>query len=336
VADGDRKPVLLSGIQPSGHLMIGNLIGALQSWVRLQDEYDCLYVVVDLHAITVRQEPKDLRKRCLDFLCQYLACGIDPEKSAVFVQSHVPAHSELAWILSCHTYMGELGRMTQYKDKSQKQGENIGVGLFIYPCLMAADILLYGADLVPVGEDQRQHLELTRDVAQRFNNRYGDTFTVPEAYIPPVGARIMSLTDPTSKMSKSDPNPKSYVALLDPPDIVRSKINKAVTDSGTEVRVSAEAPAISNLISIRSALSGESIDAIEAAYAGKGYAEFKKDLAEIVIETLKPVQDRYTALRSDKAYLEQIMKSGAETAAVRARRILDKVKRRVGFIDRPR
>ena len=336
MVEGDRKPVLLSGIQPSGNLMIGNLIGALKSWVRLQDEYDCLYVVVDLHAITVRQDPEDLRTRCLDFLCQYLACGIDPKKSNVFVQSHVPAHAELAWILSCHSYMGELGRMTQYKDKAQKHGENICVGLFSYPCLMAADILLYGTDLVPVGEDQRQHLELTRDIAQRFNNRYGETFKVPEAYIPPVGARVMSLIDPTRKMSKSDPNPKSYIALLDPPDLVRSKILKAVTDSSSEVRVSEAAPAISNLIAIRSALSGESVDAIETLYVGKGYGEFKEDLAELMIESLRPVQERYKALRDDKSYLESIMRSGSETAALRAHRILDKVKRRVGFIDRPR
>ncbi|MHC4472881.1 MAG: tryptophan--tRNA ligase [Planctomycetota bacterium] len=321
-----ERPVLLSGQQPSGNLMIGNLIGALRNWVTLQETHD-----------TTRQEPKDVRKRTLDLLCLYIAAGIDPEKNTVFVQSHVPAHSELAWILGCHTYMGELGRMTQFKDKSKKAGTNIATGLFTYPTLMAADILLYDADLVPVGDDQRQHLEITRDIAQRWNNLYGETFTVPEAYIPPVGSRIMSLIDPTAKMSKSDENPKSYVALLDPPEVVRSKIKKAVTDSGTEIRYAPEErPAISNLMTIRSVLAGEAMKDIEAAYGGKGYGVFKDDLAEVVIETLRPIQERFAELRSDKKEVERIMAEGAAAAERRGRRILDKVKRKVGFVPRPR
>jgi tryptophanyl-tRNA synthetase len=335
MSDSERKPVLLSGIQPSGNLMIGNLIGALRSWAELQDRYDCLFVVVDLHAITVPQEPAELRRRCLDFLCLYLACGIDPVKSTVFVQSHVPAHSELAWLLGCHTYMGELSRMTQFKDKSKKQGENIRSGLFFYPVLMAADILLYGADLVPVGDDQRQHLEITRDIAQRFNQLHGDVFTVPEAYFPKVGARIMSLTDPTSKMSKSDENPRSYVALLDAPDVIRGKIRRAVTDSGTEVRFAPESqPAISNLLQIHAALSGESIPSLESRFTGKGYADFKEEVAEVVVQAVAPIQERYRQLRTDKAGLEAILGEGAARAERRARRILDKVKRKVGFIPR--
>jgi tryptophanyl-tRNA synthetase len=331
------RPVILSGQQPTGELTIGNLIGALRNWVALQDEYDSLFTVVDLHAITVLQEPKELRRRTLDVMCLYIASGIDPEKCTVFVQSHVPAHAELAWILGCYTYMGELGRMTQFKEKAKKQGENIRTGLFTYPTLMAADILIYDADLVPVGDDQRQHLEITRDIAQRFNNAYGETFTVPEAYIPPVGARIMSLIDPTAKMSKTDENPKSYVALLDPPDVARSKVKKAMTDSGTDVRYSPEErPAISNLMTIRSVLTGESTGEIEDAYAGKGYAPFKEDLAEVVIETLRPIQERYEELRADKKEVERIMAGGAAAAERRARRILDKVKRKVGFIARPR
>jgi tryptophanyl-tRNA synthetase len=324
-------------MQPSGELTIGHLLGALRNWINLQETHDCLYTVVDLHAITIPQVPKDLRKRTLDLICTYVAAGIDPEKSVVFVQSHVPAHSELAWILGCLAYMGELGRMTQYKDKARKQGENIPAGLFFYPVLMAADILVYDANLVPVGDDQKQHLELTRDIAQRFNSRYSDTFAVPEPYIPKVGGRVMSLTDPTSKMSKSDENPRSYIALLDAPDVVASKIRRAVTDSGTEVRYDPEnAPAISNLLTIWSALAGDSIEDLEARYGGKGYEEFKKDLAEVVVECLRPIRERFEELRSDKAQIEAIMAEGAAKAEHRARRVLDKVKRKVGFVPRPR
>lgn len=327
------KPVILSGIQPSGHLTIGNYIGALKHWVRLQDEYQCLFVLVDLHAITVRQDPQDLRKRCYDFLALYLACGIDPEKSAVFVQSHVPAHSQLAWILNCFTYMGELSRMTQFKDKARKHQSNINVGLFAYPSLMAADILLYQADLVPVGADQRQHLEITRDLALRFNGIYGQVFKVPEAYIPPLGARIMSLQDPASKMSKSDENAGNYLALLDPPEVARNKIKRAVTDCGTEVAYDPDArPGVSNLMSIYGALSGLGFPEIRDRYAGKGYAPFKADLAEMVVEFLKPIQENYSRVRQDKPYLHSVLKAGAEAAGHRAGRTLDKVHRKLGFI----
>jgi len=333
----DKKPILLSGMQPTGDLMLGNLIGALRNWVKLQEEYDCLYTVVDLHAITMLQEPKLLRKRTLDLLCLYLAAGVDPEQSTVFVQSHVPEHAELAWILGCTGYMGELSRMTQFKDKSQRQGKNIRAGLFFYPVLMAADILVYNADLVPVGDDQRQHLELTRDLAIRFNHQYSDTFTVPKAYIPEMGARIMSLTDPTSKMSKSSENPKSYIALLDPPDVVKSKFKKAVTDSGTEIRYDPEgSPAISNLLTIHSALTGEPIAEIAERFSGKGYGEYKVALGDAAVETLRPIQEKFKELREDKQGLEKLMADGAQAAQRRARKILDKVKRKMGFVARPR
>ena len=331
------KPVILSGIQPSGHLTIGNYIGAVRNWVRLQDQYDCLFVLVDLHAITVRQDPQDLRKRCYDFLALNLACGIDPERSVVFVQSHVPAHAELAWVLTCFTYMGELSRMTQFKDKSKKHRANINVGLFAYPALMAADILLYQANLVPVGDDQRQHLEITRDLALRFNSIYGPVFTVPEVYVPPVGARIMSLQDPAAKMSKSDDNAGNYLALLDPPEVARNKIKRAVTDCGTEVAYDPSArPGISNLMSIYSALSGQDFSAIQAAYAGRGYAPFKADLAEIVVQALAPIQAKYREVREDKPYLQGLLERGAEAAGRRARRTLDKVYKKLGFIARER
>jgi len=260
MTENRKRPVLLSGIQPSGNLMIGNYIGALKNWVELQDQYDCLFVLVDLHAITVKQDPADLRRRSFEFLCLYLACGIEPEKNTIFVQSHVPGHSELSWILNCFTYVGELNRMTQFKEKSTRHNTNVNVGLFDYPVLMAADILLYGTDLVPVGHDQKQHLELARNIAERFNNIYGEIFTVPEPYIPKVGARIMSLQDPTSKMSKSDDNPNNYVALLDSPDIVRNKIKRAVTDSGSEIKYDESKPGICNLLSIYSAITERAIE----------------------------------------------------------------------------
>lgn len=332
MADEARKPVLLSGIQPSGNLTIGHYLGALRNWVMLQRDYDCLFVLVDLHAITVRQEPAKLRKRCLDFLALYIASGIDPESSTIFVQSHVPQHAELAWVLNCYTYMGELNRMTQFKDKSRKHEDNINAGLFSYPVLMAADILLYQTNLVPVGADQKQHLELTRDLAQRFNNAYSETFVVPEPYIPPVGARIMSLQDPAVKMSKSDENERNYIALLDPLDVAASKIKRAVTDSGTTVEYDETRPGISNLITIYSALTNESFDAIRDRYAGKGYADFKNDLAEIVVEFLRGLQDKYKEIINDKAYLEGLLNRGAEHAHARANRTLKKVYRKVGFI----
>lgn len=331
-AKTEVKPIILSGIQPSGELNIGHYLGALKSWVQLQHEYDCLFALVDMHAVTVRQNPADLRKRCYDLVALYVACGIDPEESTIFIQSHVPAHAELAWILNCYTYMGELNRMTQFKDKSQKHHTNINAGLFNYPVLMAADILLYQADLVPVGADQKQHLELTRDIAVRFNEAYGETFKVPEAYIPPTGARIMSLQDPTSKMSKSDPNPKSYISLLDPLDEARNKIKRAVTDSETTVVYDEDRPGIANLIRIHNGITGESFESIENRYAGKGYADFKSDLAEIVVEFLKPIQGRFKEIREDKRILEGILERGAEEALKRSRKTLSKVYRKIGFV----
>ncbi len=331
---GAKKKVLLSGIQPSGNLMIGNYIGAIRNWASLQEEYDCLFVLVDLHAITVRQDPEDLLRRCYEFIALYLACGLDPVKNTIFVQSHVPAHAELAWILNCYTQIGELNRMTQFKDKAKKHEGNVNVGLFDYPVLMAADILLYGADLVPVGEDQKQHLELTRDVAIRFNNLYGDVLTVPEPYIPEVGARIMSLQDPTAKMSKSDANASNYVALLDQPDLIRKKIKRAVTDSGREVRYDESRPGISNLMSINSCITGRSFAELERDYEGKGYGDFKADLAEIVVEFLQPIQERYRDILADEGRLAALLRDGAERARVRSRVILEKVHRAIGFIPR--
>lgn len=327
-----EKKKLLSGIQPSGNLMIGNYIGALKNWVALQDEYECYYVLVDMHAITVRQDPKDLRKRTYDFIAQYIAAGLDPDKSVLFIQSHVSAHAELAWVLNNYTYMGELSRMTQFKDKSQKHSKNINAGLFAYPVLMAADILLYQADLVPVGHDQKQHLELTRDIAQRFNEIYSDTFTIPEPYIPKVGARIMSLQEPESKMSKSDENPNNYIALLDSPDVIRLKIKKAVTDSEKTIEYNEKRPGISNLVTIYSVLTGKSYKEIEKSYDGLGYAEFKKDLGDIVVDYLKPFQEKYAQIREDKEYLDRILKEGAQKAFYTSRKTLSKVYKKIGFI----
>jgi len=326
------RPVLLSGIQPSGHLTIGNYIGALRNWASLQEAHDCLFVLVDLHAITVRQDPVELRERCYQFLAQYIACGIDPEAHAVFVQSHVPGHAQLAWVLNCVTYMGELARMTQFKEKAAGQGESVAVGLFDYPVLMAADILLYGTSLVPVGDDQKQHLELTRTVAERFNKAYGPVFTVPEAYIPKVGARVLSLLDPSAKMSKSDPNPNTYVALLDGPDVVRKKIRRAVTDSGTEITHDAWRPGIANLLTIYAGVTGESMEALEQRYRGKGYGQFKADVAEVVIEFLKPVQQRYQVVIEDRAGLASVLRIGAHRAHERSRPMLAKVHDALGFI----
>ncbi len=327
-----KKPVILSGIQPSGHLMIGNYLGALKNWVAMQDDYYCYFMLVDLHAITVRQDPSNFRQRCYDFIALYLACGIDPEKSCIFVQSHVPAHAELAWILNCYTYMGELNRMTQFKDKARKNELNVNAGLFTYPVLMASDILLYQADCVPVGADQKQHLELTRDIAMRFNEVYGSTFKAPEPFIPPAGARIMSLQEPTSKMSKSDENDRNYIALLDPPDVARSKIKRAVTDSGADIRYDEERHGVANLMRIYEAMTGDSMETIEQRYKGKGYAEFKADLAEIVVEFLAPIQERYKAIRADRKALDAILANGAERAARTAGRTLAKVQRKLGFI----
>lgn len=328
----EAKKVILSGIQPSGELTIGNYLGALKNWVKLQDEYECYYCIVDLHAITVKQVPKDLRARTLEVLAVYIAAGIDPDKNTLFIQSHVPAHSELGWLLNCNTYMGELSRMTQYKDKSQRYGNNISAGLFNYPVLMAADILLYQADLVPVGGDQKQHLELTRDIAERFNNTYSPTFKIPDPYIPKAGARIMDLQEPTKKMSKSSDNPNSYILLMDPPEVIRKKISRSVTDSLGVVKYSDEQPGVKNLMTILSVITGKTPEDIEKEYEGQGYAQFKNDVAEAIISELEPIQKRVKELISDKAYLESIYKKGAEKANYVATKTLRKVQKKIGFI----
>lgn len=326
------KKVVFSGVQPSGKLTIGNYIGAIRNWVDLQDEYECYYCVVNQHAITVPQIAKDLRSNTLDVLALFMACGIDPDKSTLFIQSHVPAHTELSWVLSTMTYMGQLNRMTQFKEKSQKSDENLNAGLFTYPVLMAADILVYNADLVPVGDDQKQHLELARDLAERFNNRYSETFKVPEPLITKEGARIMSLQDPTYKMSKSDSNENGFILILDDEATIRRKIKRAVTDSVGVVNYTDEQPEIKNLINIYSAFSGKSADDIVSKYEGKGYGDFKNDLAEVLIENLAPLQKRYEEIRNDKEYLEKIYIEGAEKAKWKTKKMIDKVYRKVGFI----
>ena len=328
-----QKKIIFSGIQPSGQLTLGNYIGALKNWVQLQHEYRCCFSVVDLHSLTVRQGPKELRKRCMELLVQYLACGIDPNENLIFFQSHVHTHAELAWVLNCYTYMGELSRMTQFKDKAEKHSENINAGLFTYPVLMAADILLYQTDLVPVGVDQKQHLEIARDIAVRFNNIYGQTFKVPEPYIPKVGAKIMSLQDPTKKMSKSDENPNGYISILDSPDVIVRKIKRAVTDSENQVKYQEEGKeGIKNLMSIYSSMTGDTIEQIENKFEGKGYSDFKAAVAEAVIEHLKPIQEKYNDLMKNKDYIEQVYKSGAEKALSISGRTLKKVYKKVGFV----
>jgi tryptophanyl-tRNA synthetase len=331
------KKIIFSGIQPSGSLTIGNYIGAMKNFVALQDEYDCYYCIVDLHALTVRQDPADLRRRSLELAALYIAVGLDPKKVTLFIQSHVPAHSELAWILNCFTYMGELSRMTQFKDKSRKNEENINVGLFDYPALMAADILLYQADLVPIGEDQRQHLEVTRDLAIRFNNLYSPTFTVPEAYYGKLGARVKSLQDPSAKMSKSDDDENAYIAILDEPDAVRRKLKRAVTDSDSSVRYNPEKkPGVSNLMTIYASMTGMEMPDVEKHFEGKGYGAFKDGVAEAVIEGMRPVRERFAELSADKAYLEGVLKSSADRAARAAARTLSKVQKKVGLVPKGR
>jgi tryptophanyl-tRNA synthetase len=327
-----EKPILLSGIQPTGNLMIGNYIGAIKHWVQLQETHDCLFILVDLHAITTRQEPAVLLQRSYDLAALYIACGIDPEKNTIFLQSHVPAHTQLLWILNCFVHMGELSRMTQFKDKARRHRENINVGLFGYPVLMAADILLYQTDLVPVGDDQKQHLEFTRNIARRFNQLYDNIFKIPNPFIPDTGSRIMGLRQPLAKMSKSDNNPDNYIALLDSPDNVRKKIRQAVTDPGKEVIYSLSKPGISNLMNLYSTISGLSIESIQSQYAGKGYVSFKEDLAESIIEFLNPIQKRYRSVRSNRSELETILKNGASEACERAEITLTKVYEAVGFV----
>ena len=309
-----NKPILLSGIQPSGHLCIGNYLGALKNWVNLQDSHDSIFLVVDMHALTIKQNPAELRQRCLSYVAQYIACGIDPDKSTIVIQSHVPQHAELMWVLSTLTYMGELNRMTQFKDKSKKHAANINAGLFTYPVLMAADILIYQADLVPVGADQKQHLELARDLAIRFNTQYSDTFVVPEPYIPKAGSRIMSLQEPEKKMSKSDENLNNLIAILDTPDIIKKKIKRAVTDSGKEVKVDKSRPGISNLVNMYSLVTGTTVEAVENQFEGKMYSDFKSELGNVIAEYLELIQKRYAEISKDKAYLESILANGAESA----------------------
>jgi len=330
------KPVLFSGIQPSGNLMIGNYIGALRNWVKLQHEYQSIFCVVDLHAITVPQDPKTFIERCLSFAAQYLAAGIDPQVALMFFQSHVSAHSELTWILNCHAYIGELSRMTQFKTKSAgKERAGVGVGLFDYPVLMAADILLYQTDMVPVGADQKQHLELTRDLAIRMNNKYGKLFKVPEGYFPKVGARIMSLQEPTKKMSKSDENPMNYIALLDDPDTITRKLRKAVMDSTRGITYEPKArPGVANLLTIYGALTDLTPKAVAHKYADKGNAELKNDLTEVVIEFLRPFQQRYHELMDDKGFLLQLLRRGADQAREQAQPTLRNVQQALGFLTR--
>ncbi|QYJ75119.1 tryptophan--tRNA ligase [Shewanella sp. FJAT-52076] len=329
------KPIVLSGAQPSGELTIGNYMGALRQWVAMQDSHDCLYCVVDLHAITVRQDPKALREACLDTLALYLACGVDPKKSTVFIQSQVPQHTQLGWVLNCYTQMGELSRMTQFKDKSQKHANNINVGLFGYPVLMAADILIYQANQIPVGQDQKQHLELTRDIAIRFNNAYGDTFTVPEPFIPPVGAKVMSLQEPTKKMSKSDDNRNNVIGLLEDPKAVMKKLKKAMTDSDEPPVVRFDVdnkPGVSNLLSLMSGVTGQSIASLEADFEGKMYGHLKVACGEAVVGMLEPLQERYRQFREDRAYLDTVMRDGAEKAQARAEVTLKQVYEKIGLL----
>jgi len=331
-----NKKTILSGIQPSGNLCIGNYLGALKQWKQMQNDYESIFLIVDLHSITTNQIPSDLRNRCLSFAAQYIACGINPEKSNIIIQSHVPQHTELMWVLSCLTYQGELSRMTQYKSKS-KNLKNINAGLFTYPVLMSADILLYQADLVPVGSDQKQHLELSRDIALRFNNKYSETFKIPESFIPKTGARIMSLQNPSDKMSKSDDNLNNIIALLDEPNIIKKKINRAVTDSGSEIIFDDKNKAgLSNLINIYKSLSNESINDIEKNYQGKMYSDFKEDLSNLIIETLNPIKLEYDKLIKDKDYLLTVLKNGSEFGYKKSQKTLSKVYRKVGFIPRIR
>ena len=331
----NEKKVLLSGIQPSGELHLGNYLGAIKNWAELSDQFDCYWFMADLHTITVRQNPADLRRRTLTQIATYIACGLDPEKNTIFVQSHVSAHAELGWVLDCYTMFGELSRMTQFKDKSAKNADNINAGLFTYPCLMAADILLYQPDFVPVGEDQKQHVEICRDVANRFNHLYGDVFKMPEPYIPKTGARVMSLNTPESKMSKS--GPEGCVFLMEKPEDIMRKFKRAVTDSDTErcVRYDPQAkPGVANLMSIYAAITGRSYEAIEAEFDGKGYGAFKPVVGEAVVELLRPIREETQRLLADKAYLESVYRAGAERAARTAERTLRKVYKKVGFLPR--
>ncbi|MDE6035527.1 MAG: tryptophan--tRNA ligase [Ruminococcus sp.] len=330
----EDKKLIFSGIQPTGTFTLGNYIGAVRNWAPLQDEYNCIYCVVDMHAITVRQDPVKLRQNTLNSYALLMACGIDVEKSILFIQSHVKTHAELSWILGCNTQFGELSRMTQFKDKSQKHADDVNSGLFTYPVLMAADILAYNADLVPVGVDQKQHLELARNIAQRFNQRYGDFFKLPEPYIAEIGAKVMSLQDPTKKMSKSDENPNSVILILDDKDTIIRKFKRAVTDSETEICYRDGKDGINNLMTIYSSVTGKNFAEIESEFAGKGYGDFKLAVGEAVADHLEPVRNEFARLSADKAYLKKCYTEGAEKALRYSQRIVSKVYRKVGFVDR--
>ncbi|MBQ4246364.1 MAG: tryptophan--tRNA ligase [Succinivibrio sp.] len=328
------KPIIFSGIQPSGELSVGNYIGSLRNWVKLQDDYDCIYCVVNEHAITVRQDPKELLERSYNTLAIFMAAGVDPKKSTIFLQSHVPAHCQLSWVLNCYTQVGELNRMTQYKDKSKRYADNVTAGLFDYPVLMAADILLYQANLVPVGDDQKQHIEITRDIATRFNNIYGDTFVLPEGFFPKAGARVMSLQKPTKKMSKSDENDNNVVRILEDPKKIIKKLKRAVTDSDNPPVIAYDwdkKPGVSNLLEIMSACTGTSIEDLVEKYKGQMYGTFKCDVADSMVALLEPIQNRYKELRADEGYLNEVLREGALKASERAQKTLDDVYRKVGF-----
>lgn len=328
----EKKKVIYSGIQPTGCITIGNYIGAIKNWLELANDYNCIFSIVNMHAMTVKQEPQVLRDTTLSFFAQYLACGLDPEQMILYIQSNVRAHAQLTWLLTCSTYIGEMNRMTQFKEKSLKNEDNLNMGLMSYPILMAADILLYGTDLVPVGADQKQHLEFTRDLAIRFNNRYGNIFKIPEPYIPKQGARIYSLQEPTAKMSKSDPNPNGFVSIIDTPEVIMAKFKRAVTDSDNRIVISPEKAGVSNLLTIYSAFSGKEISDIEREFEGKGYGEFKIKVAEAVIDRIAPVREKYNQLIKDKTYLMQLAKNGAEKAERIAERTLQKVEKKVGYV----
>ena len=330
------KKILFSGMQATGSLTLGNYLGALKNWLNLCDDYECFYSVVDLHSITVRQDPAELRKKARNLLMLYIAAGLDPEKNCIYYQSHVSGHAELAWILNCFTYMGELNRMTQFKDKSAKHADNINAGLFTYPVLMASDILLYQTDVVPVGKDQLQHLELTRDIAIRFNSIYGDVFTVPEPYLGKAGAKIMSLQDPTKKMSKSDENPNASIYLTDDRDTVIRKFKRAVTDSEARIHYCEEQPGVSNLIEIYGAVTGKTFEEVEKEFEGKGYGDFKLAVGEAVADLLTPLQTRFNELSQDKAYIDKIIKGNGEKADYYATKTLRKVQKKVGFPEKIR
>ncbi|MBQ4140165.1 MAG: tryptophan--tRNA ligase [Clostridia bacterium] len=330
----DNRPVSYSGVQPSGNLTIGNYLGAIKNFPIYSEQYKCFYCVVDQHAITVRQVPAELRRRTYETLALYIACGLDPEKNTLYVQSHVPAHTEMAWMLNCFTMFGELSRMTQFKDKSQKHADNVNAGLFTYPVLMAADILLYQTNVVPIGADQKQHLELARNIVDRFNQLYPDTFTMPEPIIQKSGAKIMSLAEPTQKMSKSDENENAVVRILDAPDAIMRKFKRAVTDSDSSIIYDPEnKPGVSNLLTIYSCFSGKSIEEAEREFDGRGYGDFKTAVGQVCCEKLIPVQEEYRRILADKAYLEEVMKKGADEASYYARKTLSKVRRKLGFVN---